>query len=200
MAGIQVVTARGVPLDSANVDTDSIIPARFLKQRRGPAYKEFLFHERRFAPDGRKIAGFPIDDPAYAGARILCADANFGIGSAREGAVWALKEFGFAAIVASSFGDTFRENCVKNGVVPVLIAPDPLRALRRQLRISPGTKLTIDVDAGSLAVDGALLTPFPMDLFERRLLTGNVDVIGLTPGYLSTIQDFERRFGPPPVR
>lgn len=200
MAGIQISTARGVPLDLANVDTASFIPARFLKQRRGPAYRDFLFHDHRFTVDGRKIAGFPIDDPLYSGARILVADANFGIGSAREGAVWALKEFGFVAVVASSFGDTFRENCVKNGVVPVTIPPEPLAVLRQRLRVAPGTEIAIDIPSQTLAVDKAVVSRFPVDPFEQRLLSGDVDEIGLTLGYLTSIQDFERRAAPPPVR
>lgn len=200
MAGIQVLHARAVPLDMANVDTDCIIPARFLKHRRGPAYRDFLFHDRRFAADGRRIAGFAIDDPAYAGARILVADANFGIGSAREGAVWALKEFGFAAVVAASFGDVFRENCVKNGLVPVVIGAEPLAAMRQHVRAVPVAELTIDVSARTVRVGGTTIG-FPLAPFEQRLLLEGLDEVALTLTYMDAIRAFEQRWAPAvPVR
>jgi 3-isopropylmalate/(R)-2-methylmalate dehydratase small subunit len=199
MVGIRLLQARAVPLDMANVDTDCIIPARFLKQRRGPAYRDYLFHERRFAADGTKIAGFPIDDPAYAGARILVADANFGIGSAREGAVWALKEFGFAAVVASSFGDVFRENCVKNGLVPVAIGAEPLAAMRQRVRAAPAVEVTIDVSARTVSLD-AISVSFPLTPFEQRLLLESLDEIALTLSYLEQIEEFELTSTAMPLR
>jgi 3-isopropylmalate/(R)-2-methylmalate dehydratase small subunit len=199
MVGIRLLQARAVPLDMANVDTDCIIPARFLKQRRGPAYRDYLFHERRFAADGTKIAGFPIDDPAYAGARILVADANFGIGSAREGAVWALKEFSFAAVVASSFGDVFRENCVKNGLVPVAIGAEPLAAMRQRVRAAPAVEVTIDVSARTVSLD-AISVSFPLTPFEQRLLLESLDEIALTLSYLEQIEEFELTSTAMPLR
>jgi 3-isopropylmalate/(R)-2-methylmalate dehydratase small subunit len=191
MAGTRLLRARAVPLDMANVDTDCIIPARFLKQHRGPAYRDFLFHDRRFAADGARIAGFPIDDPAYAGARILVADANFGIGSAREGAVWALKEFGFVAVVASSFGDVFRENCVKNGLVPVAIGAEPLAAMRQRVRAAPAAEVTIDLSARTASLD-AMSIGVPLMPFEQRLLLEGLDEIALTLSHLQQIEEFER--------
>jgi 3-isopropylmalate/(R)-2-methylmalate dehydratase small subunit len=194
MAGVSILRARAVPLDMANVDTDRIIPARFLKQPRGPAYRNYLFHDSRFAPDGTLRPGFPLDDPAYAGARILVADANFGIGSAREGAVWALKTFGIEAVIASSFGDVFRENCVKNGVLPVVVPANALRGLRGAVANAPGAELTIDLPAGLVSGPGGWTARFAVDDFERRMLSEGLDEIALTFSYRASIERFERDY------
>jgi 3-isopropylmalate/(R)-2-methylmalate dehydratase small subunit len=194
MTGIFILRARGVPLEMANVDTDRIIPARFLKQPRGPAYHNYLFHDSRFAPDGSPRPGFPLDDPAYAGARILVADANFGIGSAREGAVWALKAFGIEAVIAASVGDVFRENCVKNGVLPIVVAAGPLRALRSALVKMPASELTIDLPAGTVTGPSGSVAHFAVDDFERRMLTEGLDEVALTFSYLPSIEQFEGHY------
>lgn len=194
MAGFSILHARAVPLDMANVDTDRIIPARFLKQPRGPAYRNFLFHDSRFAPDGTLLPGFPLDDPAYAGARILVADANFGIGSAREGAVWALKAFGLDVVIASSLGDVFRENCVKNGVLPVAMAAQPLRVLREAVLKAPTMELTIDLPAGTVTGPAGWGARFTLDAFEHRMLTESLDEIALTLHYLPSLERFEKSY------
>jgi 3-isopropylmalate/(R)-2-methylmalate dehydratase small subunit len=203
MAGVSILRARAVPLDMANVDTDRIIPARFLKQPRGPAYRSYLFHDSRFAPDGTSRPGFPLDDPAYAGARILVADANFGIGSAREGAVWALKTFGIEAVIAGNFGDVFRENCVKNGVLPVVVPAGTLRGLRDAVAKAPHTELTIDLPAATVNGPEGWSASFAVDDFERRMLSGGLDELDLTLSYRASIERFERDYAgvsPRPAR
>jgi 3-isopropylmalate/(R)-2-methylmalate dehydratase small subunit len=199
MAGFPILRACAVPLDMSNVDTDRIIPARFLKQRRGPAYRDFLFHDCRFGPDGRRLPGFSLDDPAYAGARILVADAGFGIGSAREGAVWALKAFGLDVVIASGFGDAFRENCVKNGVVPAALPMEFVIRLRRDLQRAPGAELTIDLPARTVTAPDRATASFELDAFEMRILLEGADEIALTLTFLTSIERFEEEHRPVPL-
>jgi 3-isopropylmalate/(R)-2-methylmalate dehydratase small subunit len=194
MTGISILKARAVPLDMANVDTDRIIPARFLKQRRGAAYRDFLFHDCRFTPEGRRIDEFPLNRPAYEGARILVADANFGIGSAREGAVWALQAFGIGAVIAAGFGDVFRANCIKNAVLPVSLGHEETTRLRQQLLEAPGSELTIDLVLQTVTAAEGSMFPFAMDPFEKRMLIEGLDELAITSGYMQGIEAFERSY------
>lgn len=195
MGGITTIRARALPLDLANVDTDRIIPARFLKQRRGPRYRDYLFHDDRFGRDGRPLPGFVLDDAAYRDARILVADANFGIGSAREGAVWALQAFGFAAVIASGFGDTFRANCIKNGLLPIVLSPTAVFDLRSLVQADPQGELDIDLPLQQIAAQNQTWR-FALDLFEKRLLAERGGEIALTLTYGELIDSFERVYKP----
>lgn len=195
MGGIATIRARALPLDLVNVDTDRIIPARFLKQRRGPRYRDYLFHDDRFGRDGRPLTGFVLDDAAYRGARILVADANFGIGSAREGAVWALQAFGFATVIASGFGDSFRANCIKNGLLPVVLSPTAVLDLRSLVRADPQVYLTIDLPLQQVAAQDRSWR-FSLEAFENRLLAEGGGEIALTLTYRHRIDAFERAYKP----
>jgi 3-isopropylmalate/(R)-2-methylmalate dehydratase small subunit len=199
MTRLRVLRSRAIPLDIARVDTDRIIPARFLKQPRGPGYRDFLFHDDRFDPAGRPLPGFVLDDPVWRGARILVADADFGLGSAREGAVWALQEFGFAVVIASSFGDVFRANCVKNGLLPIVLPHDAVLAIRDLVRAAPATAFEVGLpDQRVSAPDGASWQ-FDIDPFDKQMLLDGRDLMTLTLDHLPAIETFESSYRVIPI-
>ncbi|PWC37758.1 3-isopropylmalate dehydratase small subunit [Azospirillum sp. TSO35-2] len=179
------LTAVAVPLDIANIDTDQLLPARFLKKPRSAGYGNFLFHDER-------KPGFPLDDPAYAGARVLVADRNFGCGSSREGAVYALVDGGFRCVVAPSFGDIFAANAAKNGLLTITLPDDAVAALRRRLQRTPGATVTVDLPAQTLTdPDGAVL-PFAIDPFKKDGLIAGLDDVALTLQQQDAIDAFDR--------
>jgi 3-isopropylmalate/(R)-2-methylmalate dehydratase small subunit len=166
------VTAGVAVLDRADVDTDQIIPKQFLKRIERTGYGEFLFF------DWAKDPAFELHRPQFAGARILLAGRNFGCGSSREHAVWALQDAGYDAVIAPSFGDIFRTNSLKMGLLPVVLPPAELRALIEVA--NDGIELTIDLEALELTMPGGLRIPFELDPFERERLLGGLDDIALT--------------------
>jgi 3-isopropylmalate/(R)-2-methylmalate dehydratase small subunit len=187
------VTAVAVPLDAVNIDTDRVIPARFLHKPRGPEYAGLLFHDVRFDEDGRERADFIMNQPAFRGARIIVAADNFGCGSSREHAVWALAAYGIRAVVAPSFGDIFFNNCFKIGVLLVVVPAETAAALRRQLHAMPGASITVDLEAQTLTGPDGVRIPFTVDPFRRQGLLRGEDEIALTLGHEATIAGFERR-------
>jgi 3-isopropylmalate/(R)-2-methylmalate dehydratase small subunit len=187
------LTATAVPLDVVNVDTDRIIPARFLHQPRGPAFGRWLFHDVRYDEDGRERADFIMNHPAFRPARILVASDNFGCGSSREHAVWALAAYGIRAVIAPSFGDIFFNNCFKVGVLPVVVSPETAAALRRQLHAMPGAPVTVDLQAQTVTGPDGVRIPFTVDPFRRQGLLRGEDEIALTLGHEPAIAHFERR-------
>ena len=193
MEPFTALTAPAVPFDAVNVDTDRIIPARFLHRPRGPEYAGLLFHDVRFDEDGRERADFILNQPAFRAARILVAADNFGCGSSREHAVWALAAYGIRAVIAPSFGDIFFNNCFKVGVLPVVVTPEAARALRGQLHAMPGAEVTVDLAAQVIiGPDGSRL-PFAVDPFRRDGLLRGQDEIALTLEHAPAIAEFERR-------
>ena len=150
------VTAVAAPIDLPNVDTDRVIPARFLrKDKNVPEYSSFLFHDVRFAADGTERPEFVLNQPPYRGAQIVVAAENFGCGSSREAAVWALAAYGVRAVLAPSLGDIFHQNCFKNGLLPAILPGDVVAGLRRRLHAGPGATLTVDLEAQTVtAPDG----------------------------------------------
>ena len=188
MEPFTALTAVAVPLDLANVDTDRIVPARFLRQPRSAGYEKFLFHDLREGD-----ASFALDRPEYRGARILVAAENFGCGSSREAAVWALAGAGFRAFIAPSFGDIFLENSFKNGVLAIVLAPEKAAAIRAQLEHKPGARLTIDLASQTLRlVDGSSVR-FEVDPFRKECLLAGIDEIDLAQRYEEDIAAYERR-------
>ena len=187
------LTAVAVPMDLPNVDTDRIIPARFLRKPRSAGYGQFLFHDVRFDAEGRERGEFVLNRPAYRGAQILVAADNFGCGSSREGAVWALAGWGFRCVIAPSFGDIFFENCAKNGVLAVILPAQTCAGLRRQLHEGPGGTMTVDLEAQSVAAANGTLHRFTIDPFRRQALLTGQDEIALTLGYDKEIAAFEAR-------
>src|SRR5437867_4715283 len=139
------------PLERANVDTDQIIPKQFLKRVERAGFGEFLFYDWRYLPNGELNASFPLNDPRYRAASILVTGKNFGCGSSREHAPWALADFGFRAIIAPSFADIFANNCMKNGLLPVVLTESEVEELRRRAKKNEGYQLTVDLEKKSVA-------------------------------------------------
>ena len=187
MEKFQTLDAIAAPLDLANVDTDRIIPARFLRRPRSEGYGQFLFH------DLREGGGFVLDRPEYRGAQILVAGENFGCGSSREGAVWALAGAGFRAWIAPSFGDIFFDNSFKNGVLAVVLPKEKVLHLQESLRTRPGLKIHIDLPRQTVTLEGAAAERFEVDAFRKACLVEGVDDIDLTLRHEEAIAAYERR-------
>lgn len=186
-------TGVAAPIEGRNIDTDQIIPARFLKMDRAQGYGRFLFHDRRFSSEGYERDDFVLNRAPFRSARFLVADANFGCGSSREGAVYALADFGIRAVLAPSFGDIFYNNCLKNGIVPVRLDEEVLAELRRYLAATPAHKIAIDLDALQVTLPGEVHA-FEIDPFWRECLMKGVDEIAWTLSYCERIEAFERDY------
>ena len=188
MEAVQVVTGTAVPLDRSDVDTDQIIPSDWLKRVERTGFGAGLFAEWRDDRD------FVLNREEYAGATILVAGPNFGTGSSREHAVWALQDYGFRAVVSPQFADIFRNNCTKAGLVPVQVTPEAGRALLDAVVADPTLELTIDVAAGTVGAPAAgIESAFPLDEFTRERLLNGWDDIGLTLRYEDDITAYEAR-------
>ncbi len=186
MRPVRVVTGRAVPLDRSDVDTDQIIPSDWLKRVERTGFGAGLFAEWR---DDRQ---FVLNREEFAGATILVAGPDFGTGSSREHAVWALQDYGFEAVVSPRFGDIFRSNCTKAGLVPVEVDPAVGRRLLDAVAADPSTEVTIDVERGTVEAPSAgIEASFPLDEFTRMRLVNGWDDIGLTLRYQDEIERFE---------
>jgi 3-isopropylmalate/(R)-2-methylmalate dehydratase small subunit len=192
MKPFRIHRGRVAPLDRVNVDTDQIIPKQFLKRIERTGFGKFLFYDWRFGADGKKNAGFVLDEPRYAGASILVAGKNFGCGSSREHAVWALADFGFRAVISSSCADIFANNSTKNGFVTVRLTEDESAEAMRRAREIDGYELTIDLEQREVHDDHGFLAKFPMDEFVRHCLLKGLDDIGLTLQQESYIAAYEK--------
>ncbi len=179
------------PLERINVDTDQIIPKQFLKRIERTGFGQFLFYDWRFAADGKKNAGFILDEPRYAGASILVAGRNFGCGSSREHAVWALADFGFRAVISSSFADIFANNSTKNGFLTVSLSEEEAADLMWRARDVNDYQLTIDLERCEVRDEKGFRANFPMDEFVRHCLLNGLDDIGLTLQHEAEIAAFE---------
>ena len=186
MKPVTVVSGRAVPLDRSDVDTDQIIPSDWLKRVERTGFGAGLFAEWRDDRD------FVLNQPEHAGAVILVAGDNFGTGSSREHAVWALMDYGFEAVVSSRFADIFRNNCTKQGLLPVEVSPEVDRTLLEALQADPSLELTIDVARGTIEAPAIGLSAiFPLDGFTRERLLNGWDDIGLTLRHEEDIEAFE---------
>jgi 3-isopropylmalate/(R)-2-methylmalate dehydratase small subunit len=181
------------PLDRANIDTDQIIPKQFLKRIERTGFGQFLFHDWRYNSDGALDPSFVLNEPRYEGASILVADKNFGCGSSREHAPWALGEYGFRAILAPSFADIFANNCFKNGMLPIALNDDAVRGIMRRAQQQQGYQLTIDLERQTIEDAERLSISFAVDEFQRYCLLEGLDDIGLTLRHENLIQDYEAR-------
>jgi 3-isopropylmalate/(R)-2-methylmalate dehydratase small subunit len=185
------------PLDRINVDTDQIIPKQFLKRIERTGFGQFVFYDWRFSVDGKKNPDFVLHQPRYEGASILVAGKNFGCGSSREHAVWALADFGFRAVIAASFADIFANNSAKNGFLAVLLTESEVAELmRRALKIS-GYELTVDLEQCEVHDDCGFRARFKIDEFVRQCLLDGLDDIGLTLQYEAAIGAYEERHPAP---
>ncbi|MCY4135501.1 MAG: 3-isopropylmalate dehydratase small subunit [bacterium] len=186
MKPVRVITATALPLDRSDVDTDQIIPSDWLKRVERTGFEQGLFSEWREDPD------FVLNDPRFADARILVAGPNFGTGSSREHAVWAIQQYGFEAVISPRFGDIFRNNSTKNGLVPVQASEDMARTLLDAVADNPSIEITVDVEQLTVSAPAAgVSADFPLDgAVQHRLLEG-LDDIGLTLAHTDAIDAFE---------
>lgn len=184
------------PLDRANVDTDQIIPKQFLKRIERTGFGQFLFFDWRFTPDGQPNPEFELNQPRYQGASVLLARNNFGCGSSREHAPWALLDYGFRSIIAPSFADIFYNNCFKNGILPVTLPAEAVDELFRRAEAREGYRLTVDLEACEVRDDDGFVARFEIDPFRRECLLKGLDDIGLTLQHEDKIRAFEERHLP----
>jgi 3-isopropylmalate/(R)-2-methylmalate dehydratase small subunit len=189
MEAISVVIGRAMPLDRSDVDTDQIIPAEWLKRVERTGFREGLFGA------WRKDPSFVLNQPQYQDATILIAGANFGCGSSREHAPWALQDFGFRAVIAPSFADIFRGNCLKIGLLPVTLPAEIAQRLLRAVEADPGVEITIDLVERTVWARAAGIAgvPFPLDDFTQWRLLNGLDDIGLTLRHTDGITSYEQR-------
>jgi len=184
------LTAVAEPLLAANVDTDQLLPARFLRKPRDGGYQDYLFYDLRRRADGSLDPDFVLNDPRYADARILVADDNFGCGSSREGAVYALVDAGFRAVLAPGFGDIFAGNAVNNGLLAGRIDHATRDSLWRALAAQPGLQITVDLEAHSIAVPGGEPLGFAVEAARRARLLAGQDDIDLTLAFEDEVAAF----------
>ncbi len=187
------LTAVAAPLRIRNVDTDQIIPARFLKTIKRTGLGSALFSTHRYRDDGTENSDFVLNKAAYRRAKILVAEDNFGCGSSREHAPWALLDFGIRSVISTSFADIFYNNCFKNGILPIVVSPDDLEKLMDDADRGSNAMLTIDLERQVIeGPDGGTLT-FEIDGFRKHCLLNGLDDIGLTMAKAETVEMFERK-------
>jgi 3-isopropylmalate/(R)-2-methylmalate dehydratase small subunit len=183
----RTLTARAAVLDRADVDTDQIVPKQFLKRIERSGWADTLFYDWRQEP------GFELNRPAFQGAKILLAGRNFGCGSSREHAPWALQDYGFDVIIAPSFGDIFATNCVKIGIVPIVLPAEDVKQLMELVDEENGLEMTVDLEQQLITAPGGEALHFAFDPFQRERLLNGWDDIGLTLRHAGEIEEFERR-------
>lgn len=180
-----------VPFEQENVDTDQIIPKQFLKRIERTGYGEFLFFDWRFQSNGKPNPGFILNARKYAGATVLVAGRNFGCGSSREHAVWALRDYGFRVLIAASFADIFATNAAKNGLLLVTLSPEQIRDL--MARAQPGAfQLTINLESCTVSSADGFSAQFTIDAFTRNSLLLGLDEIGMTLQHEAEISEYEK--------
>ena len=187
------ITSVAAPLPNINVDTDMIIPARYLKTIERKGLGQGLFHAQRFKPDGGENPDFVLNKPAYRRARILVAGPNFGCGSSREHAPWALLDYGIRVIIAPSFADIFHANCYKNGILPITLPREVCDHLMEDARNGANARLTIDLETESITRPDGSSIHFEIDPFRKHCLLNGLDEIGLTEQKKASIAGFEAK-------
>ena len=187
------LTSVAAPMPVINVDTDMIIPKQFLKTILRTGLGKNLFHEMRFNEDGSENPDFILNKPAYRGANILVAGDNFGCGSSREHAPWALLDYGIRCVISTSFADIFYNNCFKNGILPIVVAPEQLDALMDDAQRGSNATLSVDLETQTIkGPDGGTIR-FEIDAFRKHCLMNGLDDIGLTMEKAAHIEGFEAR-------
>ncbi|HTP42750.1 MAG TPA: 3-isopropylmalate dehydratase small subunit [Nitrospiria bacterium] len=181
-------------LDLPNVDTDQIIPKQFLKRIERTGFGQYLFFDWRFLDGGKPNLEFEMNQPRYNGASILVTRANFGCGSSREHAPWALLDYGIRCLIAPSFADIFFNNCFKNGMLPIRLPESQVEELFQRVRRTPGYRLTVDLDRKKISSNDGIDWPFEVDDFRRHCLLNGLDDIGLTLRHEANIRDYEARW------
>jgi 3-isopropylmalate/(R)-2-methylmalate dehydratase small subunit len=185
-------TGKAAVLDRADVDTDQIVPKQFLKRVERTGFGQFLFHDWRFDEHGDPRPEFELNDPAFAGAKVLLAGRNFGCGSSREHAPWALQDYGFEVVIAPSFGDIFRSNCGKIGLAAIELDAAEVKRLMESVNMDTGSELTVDLEARTVTAPDGRTIPFAFDDDTRHRLLNGLDEIGLTLTQAAAIDAYER--------
>ena len=183
--------AVALPIARPNVDTDQIVPARYLQKPRTDNFGDYLFRDLRWRDDGSENVEFPLNAPAYRDARIVVAERNFGCGSSREHAVWALYDYGIRVAIAPSFGDIFASNALKNGFLPIVLAPPVVDALLADLHARPGSHIVVDLPEQSVTLPDGSVHRFDVDPFSKHCLLEGLDEISYTLTLLPEIERYE---------
>lgn len=193
MQAFTQLTAIAAPIDEPNIDTNQLCPTRFNKVPRGPEYAQILFHDRRFELNGTE-KDFILNREPYCRAQIIVADRNWGGGSSRESAVYALYEFGIRCVIASSFGDIHANNCVKNGLLPVALTEAEVAAMRKQLHDRPGATVTVDLAAQTVTDAAGQVHDFTIHPVRRKCLLEGLDDLARTRQYIERFEIFEEAY------
>lgn len=197
MKPFTVHRGRVAPMDRVNVDTDQIIPKQFLKRIEKTGFGQFVFNDWRFSNDGKKNPEFVLNEPRYEGASLLVAGKNFGCGSSREHAVWALADFGFRAAISSSFADIFSNNSTKNGFLTVVLREEEVATLMKRAHEIDDYQLTVDLEKCEVRDDQGFQANFAIDEFVRHCLLNGLDDIGLTLQHEAEIDAYEKHHPTP---
>lgn len=193
MQAFTVLESVVMPMDRSNVDTDAIIPKQFLKTIARTGLGKNLFFDWRYKEDGSPNPDFVLNDPLYQGTKILLARENFGCGSSREHAPWALLDYGFRCIIAPSFADIFFSNCFKNGILPVVLPADDVDRLFRDAAKTPGFRVSVDLASQTVITQDGAVHSFQIDPFRKECLLNGLDEIGLTLRHEPEIAAYEAR-------
>ena len=194
MEPITRLAAHAVPIDRPNVDTDQITPARYLQKPRSAPFGDYLFRDLRFNADGSEKPDFVLNRPAYRDARILVAEENFGCGSSREHAVWALYDYGVRAVIAPSFGDIFASNAAKNGLLTVVLPAAVVKGMIEALTAEPELEIAVDLQAQTVSLPNGPVHRFEIDPYRKHLLLNGLDELGFTLGQIDRIEAFEKTY------
>lgn len=186
---MHIIQSKTVVLPSNDIDTDQIIPARYLTTTTREGLGEGLFCDLRYHSDGSPIADFPLNQPAAAGCQILVAGNNFGCGSSREHAPWALLDYGFRAVISTEIADIFKSNSLKNGLLPVVVDADTHAYLMQ----NPGIEIEIDIEASEVRLPGGRVATYPIDAFARYCLLEGIDQLGYLRKHIDLIENFEEK-------
>ena len=187
------LTGVAAPMPLVNIDTDMIIPKQFLKTIQRSGLGKNLFDEMRYTQDGKEIPDFVLNQPAYRKAEIIVAGDNFGCGSSREHAPWALLDFGIRCVISTSFADIFFNNCFKNGILPVVLPQDAVDHLMDDARKGANARITVDLESQTVTASDGKTFKFEVDAFKKHCLMNGLDDIGLTLEKASAIDSFEKK-------
>jgi 3-isopropylmalate/(R)-2-methylmalate dehydratase small subunit len=193
MTPFTTLTGIAAPMPLLNIDTDMIIPKQFLKTIARTGLGKNLFDEMRYTPEGAEIPGFVLNQPAYRSAQILVAGDNFGCGSSREHAPWALLDFGIRCVISTSFADIFYNNCFKNGILPIILPEDQVAALMEDARRGANARMSVDLEAQTVTASDGTTFQFQIDPFRKHCLMNGLDDIGLSLEKVAHIDAFEAR-------
>jgi len=197
MKPFTTISEIAAPLELAKIDTGMIAPVRYHRLRRRPGHADYadaFLHDLRFDERDRPRPDFVLNQPAYRGAGILVTGADFGCGSSRESAAYAVLDYGVRALIGTSFGDVFAGNCMQNGILPVVLPEDAVKALWRQLRDAPGSRIAVDLPAQAVTAPDGTRHRFDIDPTRKERLLAGLDDVGVTLTHLAAIEDFERRY------